>query len=835
MIFWGLSALEGIACLAALLSIPRDPKHGIILGFSAERLGLLVMAAVVTVIFFFLCYHAWKGSTWLVERLESPILHGKGFYPILIFAFILFIAGWAIIFQPVSQIDPKLLPYFNRFYPALAWMTAIGFQGAVYLLICRFGFHPDKSGFQRSFITIFVVTLAVFGGIWIFSAVTGIGIRPDKMGWYEPGAPLLASEVAVGVLAAVILSIIEGKLHLSGRKAVLVDILIPVLLWVAAVGFWMHEPLQVSYFSPEPRAPNYEVYPYSDAAYYSAIAQSVIIGDGYLGGQSVPRPLYIFFLAVTQAVFGPSYDRMILIQTLLLALFPVILYFIGRELKSRTFGILLAGLEIAREVNAIQATPDIQVSNTKLIMSELPTALGIAILILLILIGMRKTKGSRLLIFTAGGVLGGIMLIRTQSIIMTAAAAFCLFFGTSGNFRQRLKPVLIFVLGLLLCITPLLVHNYLTYHKIVLDKFYSDSYWKITYTSPFGIGGDTSSIPTDEVNPPIINPTISSMDINPGGVAYFTTAHFIHNEISSLMILPSSFKLNRLRNTLESPSLWLNWTGRLTAEQASIMILNLLVVTLGIGAAWARFRYAGLLPLFIHLFYSLGDAVTRFSGGRFILPVDWIILIYFGLGILTVITWIAAGLGLTEKQGTPRPPTEGNQVTKPAFPWKKYTAIGALILLVGGLPWLVENVVPKRYSALTSADVQSQLQTAKITPQVQEEIKTLLTSSNGKAIQGRLLYPRYYRTEAGEPGQNWYAYSSLSYRRMGFIIVGNDGITQVVIPLDTVPGSFPNGTDAIVIGCDHGNGIDATALFLPEVHRVIMTDADYSNGCPIEK
>jgi hypothetical protein len=824
-LFWGLSAVEGIACLAVLLSIPRDPKHGLLFGFSAERLALLAAAAALTAIFIILARQGWKNSAWLVNKIEQPILHGKGFYPVLLAACVFLIAGWIIVFQPAGQVSPALLPYFTRFSPLLAWITAISFQAVLFLLIGRFGFQPDKEAISKPALVIFGICIAVFAVLWVLAAGTGLGVRPDGMGWYEPGAPLLAGQMAAAILAVILLTYLEGRLKVSSKNALLLDIVVAALIWASAAGIWMRQPLQVSYFSPEPRAPNNEVYPYSDAAYYTGIAQSVMIGDGYLKGQSVPRPLFILYLAIVQAIQGPKYEGIILAQTLILALFPVVLYFIGRELKNRSLGVMLAGLEIVREVNAIGATADIQVSNSKLIMSELPTALGIALLILLMLIGMRKARWSSPVLFAAGGVLGCIMLIRTQSIIMTAAAAFCLFCGASGSFLKRLKPVLIFALGFILCISPWLTRNYLTYHKVVFDKPDSGDYWKITYSTPFGADstvGESGS------------PDTASMTFDPDLTAYFTAAHFMHNEISTLMVLPATFELNSLEHTVPSPSFWLDWDGKLSAEQTVVFILNLVLVAVGISAAWRRARFAGLLPLFLHLVYSLGDAVTRFSGGRFILPVDWIILIYFALGVTAVVTWLAAGLGWKTRPAAAGSSADSLKPVEIAGNWKTAAALGVLILLIGSLPWLAENVVPRRYSDLTQEKVLSKLQAGNLSAEEKAQLETLLRSGSGTAIEGRLLYPRYYRTEAGEPGQNWYAYSSLPFRRMGFIVVGNNGMTQVVLPVETPPAAFPNGTDSIIIGCDHGDGIDAAAVLLTQENKILISDADLSKGCPIE-
>lgn len=816
ILFWGIASAEGAGCLVALLSIPGDPKHGLLFGFSAQRLALLGVAALFLLVCLILTRLAVKESPWLVVGLEKPVLDGSGFLPAFILVSLLFVAGWVLLFLPASQWDARLLPYTTRFYPLLVWLTAFCGQSVIFLLAGHFGFDPHRGGDWKTFRVSFFFCLAVFSGVGAIAAVTGLGIRPDRMGWYEPGAPLLAGQIASALLVAVFLSLAEGKLSISQKQSIWLDMIVAVLIWAAAFGIWMHQPLQVSYFSPEPRAPNNEIYPYSDAAYYTSIAQSVIIGDGYLKGQSVPRPLYILFLALVQTLQGPGYGGMIRAQTLVLALFPVVLYFIGRELKNRTLGVLLASLEIMREVNAIWATADIQVSNSKLLLSELPTALGISLLILLLLLALKNKRWSSPWIFAAGGVLGCIMLIRTQAIILSAAVAFCLFCGMSGSLTKRLRPVILFALGFLLCISPWLARNYGTYHKIVFDKPDSGDYWQITYSAPFG---DDPALGTSDQPGPF----------DPGLTAYFTAAHFIHNEISTLMILPAGMEFKSLEETLAAPSFWLDWDGRLTAEQVLVMAVNLLLIGLGISAAWRRARFAGLLPLLLHLTYSLGDAFTRYSGGRFILPVDWIVLIYFGLGALTVIDWGLGSLGLLPADQPNLPVARGMELGGSR---RVLGVLAGLILLVGSLPWLAETVIPQRYPTLTRERTLALLQKTDAPEDKLTHLENLLDRGGGIAIEGRLLYPRYYRTEAGEPGQNWYAYSTLPFRRMGLIVVGNRGITQVVLPVENPPEPFPNGSDAIILGCELDVGVNAAAILLPQENRILFSDADFTNGCP---
>ncbi len=78
---------------------------------------------------------------------------------------------------------------------------------------------------------------------------------------------------------------------------------------------------------------------------------------GYKGADIPPRPLYIFVLSLFHLIGGNHYDSIIVLQTLVLALLPVLLYWIGTEFYGAPAGVLAAVLYILRETNAILSAP----------------------------------------------------------------------------------------------------------------------------------------------------------------------------------------------------------------------------------------------------------------------------------------------------------------------------------------------------------------------------------------------------------------------------------------------------------------------------------------------
>jgi len=62
------------------------------------------------------------------------------------------------------------------------------------------------------------------------------------------------------------------------------------------------------------------------------------------------------------------------------AIFPVLLYILGKQLHNRLFGLAVALFSVAKEYNAISSTVKISVSNSRLYLSEFPTMILITAL-----------------------------------------------------------------------------------------------------------------------------------------------------------------------------------------------------------------------------------------------------------------------------------------------------------------------------------------------------------------------------------------------------------------------------------------------------------------------
>jgi hypothetical protein len=317
----------------------------------------------------------------------------------------------------------------------------------------------------------------------------------------------------------------------------------------------------------------------------------------------------------------------------------------------------------------------------------------------------------------------------------------------------------------------------------------------------------------------------------------FGSAHFFHNIVASVITLPTNLEMNDLQHTVASPdSFWGDeWTGNLTAGQAVILFIDLALMALGIGCSWKRLRYVGLVPLVVCLFYFISNGIARTSGGRYLVPAVWVIYFYFGLGLIQINEWVIgwmANLSFIHEQEIPRAETSPSRPTA-----ARYIVLPAVMLfLIGAILPVSERVFPLVFTMQkTNAE-----RAAMWLPQGSLEktglqagdLAAFLQEENAAVLVGRVLYPRFYPANKGEPDR-FSPYSSRPYARLVFEMIGPNLDQGVVLPTASSPASFPQGIDAVVLGCSTKLEVDAIAVVVihPEV-KVYLRSPDAALVCP---
>jgi len=333
------------------------------------------------------------------------------------------------------------------------------------------------------------------------------------------------------------------------------------------------------------------------------------------------------------------------------------------------------------------------------------------------------------------------------------------------------------------------------------------------------------------------NGDIVQTDTVCNSIACFVPNHFLHNIVTSILVLPTSPIMDDLTYTArESFPYWnKEWNGTFTPLSLFFVILNILFIVLGVSYAWNHHHIQGLTPLAIFMFYNLSNAFARTSGGRYIVPMDWIITIYFLLGVLQVIVWLTntAGIDLNFASEPSIPDVEAHRPSSNVF---SKTAITLFILVgFGSLIPLSEHLFPTRYANLNTGQLLAENSQGLDANGLDiNSIESFLANEGAEIHTGRALYTRFFKMNQGEA--SFYPNLSLGYPRMTFNLIGSEGLQQGVILPSERSNYFPHASDILVIGCREKEYFDALAVIILDETNTIYTRSPKSElHCPLQK
>ena len=834
-LFFLVSSVEAAVALFALLRIPTEGD-----GFSATRWALMfpllfAIAACATA-----AHLSWRKADFRTRWLDTT--SRPKLYTSLSVAFPLLATVTSMGAFLMRWWEPeRLFPFFERAWPLMAFVIVFSLQSTVWLLILRFGIRREAFESRKPALIAFVILLFVFG----FVSLTKLGVTPDPAYWGEPGVPIQGWQLGLALIAGA--SFLTWSLlpfvKLNSRRT---DFIIGLLIWALAAGIWLSVPNEIlknSFYSPIDPPTNMPL-PYSDSGYYDYMAHSLLVGTDYTG--EVPtRPLYIVFLTILHLLFGENYDLIIVGQTLVLALVPALFYALGKKIHSRAAGVTIALLAIFREWTSLLVSSDTRVSNTKMLLVDIPTLMLILLACLFAFRWLeRKDKRSA---FIAGGFFGILLLLRTQSMLILPILFVVAFFALrsekppsqKGMLSPRgmlwLIPLLLFILGVLVSVMPWLTHNYLRIGKFAFDAPFQYQ----VLASQYAYTGNLDYIAIDLEGKSLSQILITFALKDPGFVAGFISNHFLATEVGSLLALPLIAPFNGLRAPINI--YWTSFDGTLAWYNILLLIGYLLFIAIGLGSAWRRWRLAGLLPLAFNLGYALANGVGRFSGWRYDFPADWIAYFYLGIGFVEILTWLATvfGIRVLDKEATES--TTGNRSPKsPGFGFyanvgRRWTPFILFFLLIGAIPWIAEVVnPPPRYPDVPKTVMGEQLGKLKSVRALgisSDEIQEFASQPQAAAVSGRLLYPRYFRGNTGITSSTpWPSYALREYARLGFKLLNWD-VRDVVFPIKATFDSV-QGEDVHILGCERERYIEARVVAFPNMNLAYLSDLAFTPCSP---
>ncbi|MCD4672709.1 MAG: hypothetical protein K8R77_08605 [Anaerolineaceae bacterium] len=824
--------MEGIYAFYRLLQVPRDLQGGL---SAIVSVFLLAMSAVLTLALLAALYYSWR---WPQKKLlgVDPKQHSCRLITLSLLALAaipLTIITHQVLHNLYLGTDKYIYRLaFDHLDPFLLWVGLAAAQFWGWVLLTRFATLKELWQHNRKTCRTALLIWMIFLLTALIVRLSGLRVPETSMtAWAVPAVPLLEWHIWLSGLAAALFFILDKPAvqpvqGIGVRLQALLrsDRFWFLLIWVVSLILWTSQPLLSNHYATPGRAPNFEVYPFSDGLIYDQYAQSILIGNGMMGSEIPARPLYVVFLALMHGLVGQDYHQVILLQTIVLAIFPAVIYLLGVEFHSRSLGIMAAMLTILREIHSIQAAPFTRsVSNVKLYFSEIPTALGLSLFLLFSVRWLKRRKQPGLNPLLAGGMLGITMLIRTQSL---AVLPFVLLVGlvmSWPHWKKFTASAALLLVGLLVTIAPWLWRNFQITGALVFDHPMSQNwemarrYARVFEDDPSTIlerrPGENDGDFTQRLNKYIVEAIISHPDY-----AFKTiSTNLANGELTSLLVLP--IRPDPLQNWQElfrpRHAFWETWPDSLSVSLVLLLALNMGLIALGIGAAWQKLGWIGLIPLSMNVMYNLATAVFQVSGVRFVLTVQWIAYFYFGLGLMITIEFVW-GLLFTAKQRADSAATADSLKTaKGQLVWWQAGLIAALFALVGSSLILSEKVVPQRFQPQNEADILAELQqmpAVQQNPALQEALTQIPADSGLKIYKGRAIYPRYYGQNEIEPDTAKTAYATLNYPRMVFFFLSEERNQVVALPMAQIPEHFPHPLDMILIGCPQELMIEARLM-----------------------
>lgn len=682
---------------------------------------------------------------------------------------------------------------------------------------------------------------------WLFMSLTKFGLEPDTAFWNVAGVPMMWISLATLLLFILIINLIGNWITSKLKKepnrilVIILEVLLVFAIWLIASMLWINTPYSNSYFLSNPLPPDGHYWPNSDAKVMDLGGQYLIIGGKLETPYFTEKPFYTLFLGLIHFVFGQSYQVVTNVQIMFMALIPVVLYFLGKKFSGRLFGILLALYSIIKEINAILSMAKISVSNSRLLMTELPSALLLIIFAYLMFEWINNNNQNNTFPLLAGLTIGIASYVRSNNLVVLVFMTLFVLLIWIKQLKRKLPQIGLFLIGTLIAILPWTIYYQINYGMDPIT-------WKIeaALTTRFvpaledtpleqdpniiDVEGPDTEFGDENNNGYVIDQNDISIENNLTVNEEFyksnvskVIGHFLNNEVKSLFVLPLQLYPADLTIILDQ-EYWhepVSWTGDMPIEQLLAFISNLLLISIGITASWKQFKWAGLIPLVIQMSYFLSNALVRTSGSRYLIAVDWVVYFYFLFGVWTIFKQTNL---LTEK-------IDEKVVDRIKKPKNGLLFLLSLILcLFIGFSLPIINIsFPEIYSNAGKSEVYEQLPMDKIAKELyinKVDIEDFYNDPNSIFLFGREIYPTPMEM-ATIPGNGMLNFTLLTPDKYEINLPYGFDITEVV----------PAGEDMIAIGCKDPEGsndkqILAYLVYFVQSDKLLSSNSNtLQNGC----
>jgi hypothetical protein len=839
---WGILFLYSVfvvvsasLVLGGMLSSPSEAERAVAFGLSTPRLAIALSMLVAVILFTWLAFQAFTNQKWAGRFMERWFRGEKLSRWIGWLSGISLGLGWIGCSLPAYRLG-AWSAHWERTQPLMLFILLTSLATLtifIMLQIRNADVTPLKMG-----LPLFIWSALLLGILF----VSRFGVASVDYFWYGAGVPILVSQVIIAILGGIVFVYFETRWPLKR-----LDIFVCIAIYLVTAVLWSQTPLKQSFFFTGPSAPDGTLFPFADAATFDTASQFALIGEKLRLYNSVffERPLYLSFLAYLHTLFGQNYETVMSAQAGILAILPVLTFLIGRSLEFRAVGFAAAIATMLRGINSIAASNLIDLASPKVMLTDFPAALGIAIIVLLTMEWLKYPSRRWHYSLWIGGAIGFTLMLRTNSLILLALIPFYALSCFTTRWKPWLLSSLLILLGTISITLPWELRNQslggMMYGPIV-TKFQDVIRTRYEFPPEFNNSlpqGQNATWMVLKNTQPVLSLYQEDMTLQDhpscDTLFCFSANHFLHNIVTSFLILPTSPVMDDLRYLVKErfPYWQIDWDGSLTGPAVFFLALNLYFTATGVALAWKEQGLSGLTPLAIFIFYAISNSLARTSGGRYIVPIDWIIILYYLLGVFWVITWAANMMGRPWKL-VPAPAAlyGSTTVTRDMYFSKAFGVLLTLFLFGAVLP-LTEKLYLPRYQNIEP--LKKLLDNQALVEQTGlkfQEVETFLQNPGSTILVGRALYPRFYKMNQGEYQGVFFPFHTLGFPRTAFKLIGPAGESSVVLS-GNQPANISHTNDVLVLGCNGTNYFDALAVIVLDDDGVVYTrDPEVPLQCP---
>ena len=745
-LYAGVALAEGLLILFWIASIPADPKNALVAGLSLSRLVLLGITGLGIVFIVSALVASMRSQrvdlliySWIEKKAWVQLSGLTG----LAMALILLIPGIDL---------GKWFATYERIRPLITWICLLTLQWSALVLAASGRIAARVKDWVskriiKSRLTILVSMVFLIAGYILSTILYPLGTKENF--WWETGVPILGWQLifsaAIGLIFYKFAKQINERL---GRKT---DIALFLLIFISCGLFWGFSQLNPSYFNPGPFPPNNIFYPYSDAAKFDLQAQSTLVGLGFNTGAPLDRPFYPMFLAIIHLISGQIYANNMMLQAFLFGVFPALVYLICAELGSRSWGVMTSSAIMFLGSNAIQASNLLTSSNPKQIMTEFPMAIMFSLVLFFTIRWLKSGSHSGIYACITGGILAAAAYVRYNALPLLLIWVIVAVIKNRPAYKKGLIEAGLIVVSFIAFTAPWYTRNVLTGKDIAIpfsEKILSVIHsryesatrskpHKIVVTPAAGNNGfiqpTASATSNDQI---VIVPSENNSTSQPSDIfLYWFPPHLVHNLMSSILILPTSLEMASLKTSLKlGGEIWQpDWNGSLSSFRFIILLLQFFVLSAGFAGIFRRDKTTVAIVLLLFCGVQTANALGRTSGGRYIVPVDWLVLLVYFAGLV----YLMGKLDLNEN-------LVGENRTGKIIGWKQLVITIISILFIGALPVLFERIsialIP-RAENIQSMEELAGLPGINISNQKLSKIGQFLNHQHTLSIQGTAFYP----------------------------------------------------------------------------------------------